>query len=124
MAERALSIQQPWAWLIVHGHKDVENRTWHTHVRGPVLIHAGKKFDREGYEWVRMAFPQIDMPHPSSFPRGGIVGRAHLLDCVQDHQSPWFFGPWGFLLVDAEPVELRPCRGQLGFFEVSEAPHG
>jgi len=23
-----LSIRQPWAWLITHGHKDIENRTW------------------------------------------------------------------------------------------------
>jgi len=23
----ALSIRQPWAWLIVHGWKDIENRT-------------------------------------------------------------------------------------------------
>jgi hypothetical protein len=37
---RALTIRQPWAWLIVHGHKDLENRTWCTSYRGPLLIHA------------------------------------------------------------------------------------
>ena len=37
---KALSIQQPWAWLIVNDHKDIENRDWRTHYRGPVLIHA------------------------------------------------------------------------------------
>ena len=31
---KALSIQQPWAWLIAHGKKDVENRTWATAFRG------------------------------------------------------------------------------------------
>lgn len=25
---KALSIRQPWAWLIANGHKDIENRTW------------------------------------------------------------------------------------------------
>ncbi|MEI3544750.1 MAG: ASCH domain-containing protein [Alphaproteobacteria bacterium] len=40
-----LSIRQPWAWLIVNGYKDIENRTWPTHFRGKVLIHAGKKWD-------------------------------------------------------------------------------
>jgi hypothetical protein len=25
---KALSIKQPWAWLIVNGHKDIENRDW------------------------------------------------------------------------------------------------
>ena len=39
----ALSIRQPWAELIVRGHKDVENRTWRHSYRGPVLIHAGHK---------------------------------------------------------------------------------
>ncbi|WP_245839042.1 ASCH domain-containing protein [Yersinia kristensenii] len=37
---KALSIRQPWAWLIVNGYKDIENRTWNTKCRGPVLIHA------------------------------------------------------------------------------------
>ena len=39
---KALSIRQPWAWLIVNGHKDIENRSWPTRFRGPVLIHAAK----------------------------------------------------------------------------------
>ena len=30
----ALSIRQPWAWLIVNGYKDIENRDWKTHYRG------------------------------------------------------------------------------------------
>jgi hypothetical protein len=30
----ALSVRQPWAWLIVNGYKDVENRSWTTHYRG------------------------------------------------------------------------------------------
>ncbi|WP_234838619.1 ASCH domain-containing protein [Sinorhizobium meliloti] len=41
----AISIMQPWAWLIVNGHKDIENRDWPTKSRGPVAIHAGKKVD-------------------------------------------------------------------------------
>ena len=45
---KAITIKQPWASLIVHGIKDIENRTWRTNYRGRVLIHAagshGKKF--------------------------------------------------------------------------------
>ena len=37
---KCLSILQPWAWAIIHGGKDVENRTWRTAYRGPLLIHA------------------------------------------------------------------------------------
>jgi hypothetical protein len=112
----ALSIQQPWAWLIVHGYKPVENRDWSTKLRGVIGIHAGKKFDRDGYEWVRAEFPEIPMPEPNAFPMGGIVGRAHLVDCVTAHASPWFFGEFGFVLQNAEPLDLAPCRGKLGFF--------
>jgi len=45
----ALSIQQPWAWAIIHGGKDVENRTWPTKFRGRFLVHASRKFDWEGF---------------------------------------------------------------------------
>lgn len=40
---RALTVRQPWAWAIIHGGKDVENRTRNIagSYRGPVAIHAG-----------------------------------------------------------------------------------
>lgn len=114
---KALSIRQPWAWLIVHGHKDVENRTWPTTFRGRFLIHAGKTFDQAGYRWVvsRMA---IAMPAPELIERGGIVGEAEIVDCVTRFQSRWFAGPYGFVLRDARPRPFTPMAGKLGFFEV------
>jgi len=33
LAMKALSIRQPWAWLIIAGHKDIENRSWGTKYR-------------------------------------------------------------------------------------------
>lgn len=45
---KALSIRQPWAWLIVAGYKDIENRSWPTNFRGRVYIHASRKFDEVG----------------------------------------------------------------------------
>ena len=42
---KAISIKQPWAYLIASGTKDVENRTWKTNFRGRVLIHVGAKVD-------------------------------------------------------------------------------
>jgi ASCH domain len=123
MAERtglALSIQQPWAWLIVNGLKPVENRDWPTKARGWIGIHAGKKFDHDGYAWVRAEFPQIELPRfgddALGFGLGGIVGRARLIDCVEDHDSPWFVGRYGFVFASAEPLPFRACRGMLGLF--------
>jgi hypothetical protein len=47
---KALSIRQPWAWLIVKGYKDIENRTWATKLRGRVFVHASKGMTRAEYE--------------------------------------------------------------------------
>ena len=30
---KALSIRQPWAWLILHAGKDIENRDWKPRIR-------------------------------------------------------------------------------------------
>lgn len=115
---KALSIQQPWAWLLVNGHKDVENRSWPTAYRGPLLIHAGKKFDDEGWAYVRFRHPGVEMPALGSFQMGGVVGIARLVDCVRESESPWFFGPYGFVLADAHEIPFLPMRGQLGLFPV------
>lgn len=116
----ALSVRQPWAWLIVTGHKPLENRDWWTRYRGELSIHAAKTFDAAGYEWVRRAFPEIAMP--SRFDVGGIVGRVRLVDCVERHSSPWFVGRYGFVLEDAEALPLRACRGMPGFFRPEFPP--
>lgn len=118
---KALSIRQPWAWLIVNGFKPIENRTWNTNARGPILIHAGKSFDKKGYAWVRDNFPEIDLPLPSQFERGGIVGRANLWEVATASSSPWFSGPFGFRLAQAEPLPFVPMPGRLGFFEAEHA---
>lgn len=43
---RVLTVRQPWAWSIIHGGKDVENRVRNIagSYRGPVAIHAGLQF--------------------------------------------------------------------------------
>ena len=119
---KALSILQPWAWLIVHGPKDIENRTWSTSFRGQFLVHAGKGFDRNGYEFVRKTRPDIAMPAPSEFERGGVVGMATVVDCVNESTSWWFNGPRGFVLTDRRPLPFFPVRGQLSWFSVPFNP--
>jgi hypothetical protein len=123
----ALSIQQPWAWLILHAGKDVENRTWETKYRGQFFIHTGKKFDVEGYEHIiefgNIYLPRgISFPTPEQFQKDGIVGLAELTDCIQKAESIWadhFEGIWQFVLEDAEELEFMPLRGELGFFNLS-----
>jgi len=124
MTNKALSINQPWAWRIVNDYKGVENRDWDTRFRGEFLIHAGKKFDHDGYEWIKRAFPDIPLPEKDEFEMGGIVGKARLINTVHmrdehliaEADKPWFFGAYGFILDGMEPCELKPCKGALGFF--------
>lgn len=123
----ALSIQQPWAWAIIHAGKDVENRTWSTNFKGRFLVHAGRKFDWEGARWLDAREHIFNFPVPirdriarGEFLHGGIIGSVNLVACVTEHNSPWFFGPYGFRLCDPELMKFRPCKGKLGFFEVAD----
>jgi hypothetical protein len=117
---KALSIRQPWAWLIVNGHKDIENRSWPTHFRGRVLIHAGKGMTGAEYEEAASLCSKaaVTLPAFVQLERGGIVGLATVTGCVDDSDSLWFFGKFGFELANAQPLPFLPCKGQLGFFQV------
>jgi hypothetical protein len=110
---KALSIKQPWVWLIVNGHKDVENRNWPTRFRGRLLVHAGKKVDRGALEDLRAGiYPVTGHPHrfdlPDAFEPGGIVGEAEIVDCVSASSSPCGFH--GFVIACAR--RFAPAAGR------------
>ncbi len=113
---RILSIRQPWAWLIVEGYKPVENRTWATAHRGPVLIHASMKFDWDARAWLAKNFGHIHvlMPKMPSYEYGGIIGAANLTDVVTEMDSRWFTGPQGFIMEQPKPLPFFACKGMLG----------
>lgn len=123
---KALSIRQPWAWLIVNGFKPVENRTWETFYRGPVLIHAGKGMTAADYEACQIFMAGeptmrtvLDvLPAPADLQRGGIVGRAEVVACIRQHESPFFTGPFGHVMANARPLPFAPVKGALGYFNV------
>lgn len=117
---KALSLTQPMAWAIFHG-KNIENRTWPTKVRGRVMIHASKNFDAEDYHWLldNASRLSIVVPTKHGFTFGALLGEVDIIDCVRVHASQWFFGPYGFVLVNPVLYDMPiPMRGQLGFFEV------
>ena len=128
---KILSVRQPWAWLIVAGYKPVENRTWRTSYRGPLLIHASQAMEPEDFPMQRQWIETCGLVIPEDLPRGAIVGSATLshVDCGNGYQgdglactSPWFEGPFGFHMADAvEFAEPIPWRGQLGIREASDA---
>lgn len=114
----ALSLRQPWAWTIFHG-KDIENRPMRTNYRGSVLIHASKsqetEYIRTAYEFIRPLIP--DAPGFGRLKIGGVIGVVDIIDCVEQSDSPWFFGPFGYILANARELHFRPCKGMLGFFK-------
>ncbi len=46
---KALTVRQPWAWALMEGGKDIENRKWATTYRGPLAIHAAAGMTRQEY---------------------------------------------------------------------------
>jgi hypothetical protein len=115
---KVIVIRQPWAWLIVEGFKDIENRSWATRYRGPLLIQASaslpakRKLD-ESCQYARKRGVIL----PDEFVTGGIVGMVQLDDCVTTSRSKWFQGPIGWLLSKPKKLPFMPLKGQLGLFE-------
>jgi hypothetical protein len=143
---KALSVRQPWAWLILHGGKDIENREWgdrypglidarklvhQAHYdhgdRGWFMIHAGKGMTRAEYAdavgFVDAIDPEclITVPQFEDLPRGGVVGKAQLVNIVRESDSPWYFGEIGLVLKNPTPLPFKPLTGALGFFDVDYA---
>lgn len=123
---KAISVRQPWAWLVVQGHKPVENRSWATKYRGPLLIHASKGMTRDEFDSAMIFAINVcgfrgHFPRFEELERGGIVGAVRMVDCVAPNArtSRWHMdGQHGFLLRDAQPLPFVPMNGRLGFFDV------
>jgi ASCH domain-containing protein len=115
---KCLTVKQPWAWLLVNGYKDIENRSWPTKHRGPLLIHAAQQ-PRSDIDEIRQGIKRrfrIDIP--VDLPRGGIVGKVNVVDCVTKSRSRWFEGDYGFVCAHARRLRFTPMKGRLGIYEV------
>lgn len=138
---KALSIRQPWGWAILHGGKRVENRPWSTSFRGEFLIHVGLSCPDRQYTdavaWmVARAFvsttdveggrasPFPIVPELAALPRGGIVGRARIVDVLAPAatgtpRAPWHIpNQFGFVLEDVVPLPFAELKGCTGWFDV------
>jgi len=123
----ALSVRQPWAWAIIHAGKDIENRSTYAVTKGGfepkrICIHASKGMTKDEYEAARdfMATLDVECPRPDDLIRGAIIGMVTVTAVVNDHSSPWFFGPRGLVLTDPVAIEPIPASGALGYFKWQE----
>lgn len=110
---RVLTVKQPWAWALISGPKRVENRTWETSYRGPLLIHAGKS-----HSDLTLARDLFELPDHLDF--GAIIGVVDLVDCVpiaSVKNDPFAEGPWCWITTNPRPLsESYRCNGALGLW--------
>lgn len=111
---KCLTVRQPWAHLIAQGGKDIENRTWLTHYRGPLIIHASQQMKGEDLAWVK-AEHGIHLVH-AALQRGVTICMVDLVDIVTESKSKWFEGTYGWVLKNPRPLPRIPMRGQMGLF--------
>lgn len=81
---KVITLIQPWATLITLGEKKIETRSWKTKYRGDLLIHAGKKIDKdicntEPYKSI-LAKHGYDS---NNLPTGVILSRCNLTNCLE-----------------------------------------
>jgi hypothetical protein len=126
---RALTVRNPWAWAIVHGGKDVENRAQTWGYRGMLAIHAGAGWSREGELDLRCGRAYNAAAGQPPFVFGAIIGVANLIDvhrategcCVSQWADASYNGSKATHLVLTDRQALRqpvPAKGVLGLWQI------
>lgn len=93
---QCISLHQPFATLLVSGAKAIETRDWPIRHRGPLLVHAAKRWDADA-AWLAVNEPfrpaleragvvftanELDARKGWNLPLGAVVGRVDVVDCV------------------------------------------
>lgn len=134
---KAISLWQPWASAISLGHKRIETRGWPTRHRGPIAIHAAKRWTPEEREIASMFEERHGMTGLADPPRGCIVAVAtlvsvrpteHLIEEISETEEMLGnYGPgrYGWMLEDVRRLDDPvPWRGMQGLFEVPDSVIG
>lgn len=86
----ALTLWRPWPWVILHSKrpKRVENREWipptnMLRVGERFAFHAGKTFDEDAAEHLRIAGIDVPEDNPRDHPAGMLVCTARLIALFQ-----------------------------------------
>lgn len=135
---RILTVRQPWAWAIIHGGKDVENRVRNIagDYRGPVAIHAGLAsaldWNDDGGAGDQIARLAGFWPGIVQCPTGAIIGVVDMADVHRGisedgseicYCSPWAqIENWHLALTNPRPLSKSlthwadgtPIKGALG----------
>lgn len=128
----AITIMQPWATWIALGLKTVETRSHKRFARlvgKRIAIHAGKKFDTDGYSTgIALMTPQhrarLDsspLPYTDLYRHSAVIALATVeafspARGLDDRALRYCGSMWGLWLVDVEPIGPYPVRGHQGIW--------
>jgi hypothetical protein len=123
LPDLALSVRQPWAWVIIHAGKDIENRTLGSIRAGGmtcrrICIHAASGMTEREYRWAvwKLQPHGVAVPRAADLIRSAIIGVVDVVDIVSSSDSVWFGGPYGLVLKAAKAITPVPAKGKLGYF--------
>lgn len=126
---RILTVRQPWAWAIIHGGKDVENRVRNIAggYRGPVAIHAGAREDtsaRRHPEIIRLA-RDVWWTTPDDLLTGRLDQFGHIIGVVDlvDVHSASVIGGCG-RMDNHCPEHPNGCRHHCSPWAMGPTPDG
>ncbi len=124
---KGLTVHRPWGYAIARLDKRVENRSWACWLNPGdyIAIHNGQKWDRNGARFIReMNVSELMNPTEETNPAGFIIAVARFDGNIKDEdpgRSPWFFGPYGWLLSDVVEIEPVAAKGHQRLWDLSDA---
>lgn len=120
---KALSVRQPWAYLIASEQKTIEVRSWRTDYRGKILITASSA---EQNSWVL----NKQIKNYTLLPPGVMMCVCDLIDVrpltEQDRDAAWLAdddkidGLYAWVLANPQAVMLNKVIGRLKLFDVDD----
>lgn len=124
----ALSVMQPWAQLIVDGHKTIETRTWKTPYRGELLLVSGLK--RDELDWLPddQVYAGRSAHHYQHAPlaKGYALAIVELVDVRPMQRGdewkalcPYSSAKYSWVLANVRPVQPIAVKGALRLFQAS-----
>ena len=133
---KVITLRQPWASLVAKGYKKYETRSWKTHHRGDLVIHAAM-IDMPMPQRIRMNLAAMgghffnDNPHP--LPLGTIVAVVEIVSCeIMDRDmiasmdgnekvfGEWQPLRWAWKLENVRVVKPYYIRGRQGLWSLSK----
>lgn len=86
---KAISLWQPWASLWLSPRKVHETRHWYTRHRGPLVVHAAKKFIKDLDGPLRAILDDEFGGHwAMDLPTGALLGVVELVACKETSLGP------------------------------------